>query len=274
MLLRMITGMVAWCLCKTDNKRSVKAETEAEAEVVLGGCYHDDVVYSLGYDANGVVELSGGTFTSLDTGFDGGAKAALHRHRQNYDPTRDIKLFIVALKPVKVIIGKEDEAYGLPPGPLVGDPPTVNVLGEHVAKGNDDVIRRAIEHVKQDCVRRGVDISGSTVTVSVKPHDEQEAFARCEKSPIVRERLGDGEPCDHPGCLSHVSHPCEGCNRVAGRVVCESCGANEAEEGADCVECDKNLCLACAGFGRDKNLCPACDRRRWLHWWTTSESAQ
>jgi hypothetical protein len=26
----------------------------------------------------------------------------------------------------------------------------------------------------------------------------------------------DGKPCDHPGCLSHVSHPCEGCGRIAG----------------------------------------------------------
>lgn len=24
-------------------------------------------------------------------------------------------------------------------------------------------------------------------------------------------------PCGHPGCLNHVSHPCEGCGRVAGR---------------------------------------------------------
>ena len=29
--------------------------------------------------------------------------------------------------------------------------------------------------------------------------------------------LPDGIPCDHPGCLSHVSHPCEVCGRVAGR---------------------------------------------------------
>ena len=27
----------------------------------------------------------------------------------------------------------------------------------------------------------------------------------------------DGEPCGHPGCLSHVTHPCEGCGRIAGR---------------------------------------------------------
>ena len=29
--------------------------------------------------------------------------------------------------------------------------------------------------------------------------------------------LPDGVPCKHPGCLHHVSHPCEGCGRVAGR---------------------------------------------------------
>lgn len=29
--------------------------------------------------------------------------------------------------------------------------------------------------------------------------------------------LRPGEPCDHPGCLSHVSHPCESCGRTAGR---------------------------------------------------------
>ena len=28
-----------------------------------------------------------------------------------------------------------------------------------------------------------------------------------------------GQPCPHPGCLSHVSHPCEGCGRVMGRIA-------------------------------------------------------
>jgi hypothetical protein len=27
----------------------------------------------------------------------------------------------------------------------------------------------------------------------------------------------DGEPCPHPGCLSHVTHPCDGCGRVGGK---------------------------------------------------------
>lgn len=30
---------------------------------------------------------------------------------------------------------------------------------------------------------------------------------------------GDGEPCDHAGCLSHHSHPCEGCGRIAGMPI-------------------------------------------------------
>lgn len=30
------------------------------------------------------------------------------------------------------------------------------------------------------------------------------------------ERLEDGEPCYHKGCLSHVTHPCELCGRIAG----------------------------------------------------------
>jgi hypothetical protein len=33
----------------------------------------------------------------------------------------------------------------------------------------------------------------------------------------VGSRLRDGEPCSHPGCLKHLTHPCEGCGRVGGR---------------------------------------------------------
>lgn len=29
--------------------------------------------------------------------------------------------------------------------------------------------------------------------------------------------IKDGEPCEHRGCLSHVTHPCEGCGRTGGR---------------------------------------------------------
>lgn len=54
-----------------------------------------------------------------------------------------------------------------------------------------------------------------------------EAAAECsgleDLKPFIEENaekamgLRDGEPCNHPGCLSHVSHPCEGCGRIGGR---------------------------------------------------------
>lgn len=31
--------------------------------------------------------------------------------------------------------------------------------------------------------------------------------------------LTDGKPCSHPGCLSHILHPCEGCGRIAGHTI-------------------------------------------------------
>lgn len=31
-----------------------------------------------------------------------------------------------------------------------------------------------------------------------------------------RGKYKDGEPCDHTGCLHHITHPCEGCGRIAG----------------------------------------------------------
>jgi hypothetical protein len=34
--------------------------------------------------------------------------------------------------------------------------------------------------------------------------------------------LRDGEPCEHPGCLQHIGHPCEGCGRTMGISVYES----------------------------------------------------
>ena len=27
------------------------------------------------------------------------------------------------------------------------------------------------------------------------------------------------KPCSHPGCLSHITHPCEVCGRTAGRLL-------------------------------------------------------
>lgn len=43
-------------------------------------------------------------------------------------------------------------------------------------------------------------------------------------------QLRDGEPCEHPGCLSHVSHPCEGCGRIAGRTIRTMKTTNELKQ--------------------------------------------
>lgn len=31
---------------------------------------------------------------------------------------------------------------------------------------------------------------------------------------VIWKKIKDGEPCGHPGCCSHVSHPCERCGRT------------------------------------------------------------
>lgn len=36
---------------------------------------------------------------------------------------------------------------------------------------------------------------------------------------VVTRPLKDGEPCGHPGCMHHVTHPCEGCGRISGHSV-------------------------------------------------------
>lgn len=44
----------------------------------------------------------------------------------------------------------------------------------------------------------------------------------------AQRKLERGEPCRHPGCLSHVSHPCESCGRVGGTITLDEALAIEA----------------------------------------------
>lgn len=43
-------------------------------------------------------------------------------------------------------------------------------------------------------------------------------------------QLPDGVPCGHAGCLSHLSHPCEGCGRIGGRRPIYNMEDNAAQE--------------------------------------------
>lgn len=80
-----------------------------ENDLHLGDCYHSGLAYALGYHANDELELDAKLFTNLDTGLDGNAMAALLDHRRHFDPSRDVERFIVALKPVKIIMNEEDD---------------------------------------------------------------------------------------------------------------------------------------------------------------------
>jgi len=64
---------------------------------------------------------------------------------------------------------------------------------------------------------------------------------------ITPAELRDGEPCKHPGCLSHYSHPCEGCGRIRGRRV--SITPVECRK-IYCIDCGKNV----TGLVRIENI--------------------
>jgi len=100
-------NMAALCL-------SIDIDT---SNVKLGGCYHTGRAYCLGYrttqelgsDGDGSeIELDTEIFTCLDSGLLGGARAALKKHREGFDSSKDIPRFIVELAAVRII----DEVIG------------------------------------------------------------------------------------------------------------------------------------------------------------------
>lgn len=52
----------------------------------------------------------------------------------------------------------------------------------------------------------------------MRPFQDDCEYVRYDDRWLGRKRnfLRDGVPCNHPGCLNHCSHPCEGCGRIAG----------------------------------------------------------
>ncbi len=56
-----------------------------------------------------------------------------------------------------------------------------------------------------------------------------------------------GEPCTlHQNCLAHVSHPCDGCGRIAGFEHCSECDKRLSQEEVSmkstlCTNCTFNL---------------------------------
>jgi len=75
-------------------------------------------------------------------------------------------------------------------------------------------------------LRKTIDIATDTLwkdTAEIAEKDKR--IAELESKSSVHEpdvHLEDGKPCSHKGCLSHITHPCEGCGRIAGRTVFKS----------------------------------------------------
>jgi len=81
----------------------------------------------------------------------------------------------------------------------------------------------------------------------------------------ARRKLERGEPCRHPGCLSHVSHPCEGCGRVGGTITLEEALAIEAENKRLAEENARLKAELAALKARRCETCRHCKQ------WTTSD---
>lgn len=69
----------------------------------------------------------------------------------------------------------------------------------------------------------------------------------------------DGVPCQHKGCLSHVTHPCEGCGRVAGRGVVNVIRRNLMTEKGYTPYCGGSCrMMPRTKFNGDQFCCPDC----------------
>lgn len=69
-------------------------------------------------------------------------------------------------------------------------------------------IRQALGITREECL--DANIAKLSVRYKGRAYSDAAAIARLDK-------LREGEACGHPGCLSHISHPCEGCGRIGGR---------------------------------------------------------
>jgi hypothetical protein len=93
----------------------------------------------------------------------------------------------------------------------------------------------------------------------------------------------DGEPCDHVGCSSHASHPCEGCGRIGcvslstvykqrHQELWEWCAENPEQGKDNCPYWEHNggtwehidgLCFACEIDSYAEDDCSTCPVAYW-----------
>ena len=63
---------------------------------------------------------------------------------------------------------------------------------------------------RQYCLSSDVDALETELTAL------REKYSTVNPNPQYPDGVACPHPCPHHGCLNHVSHPCEGCGRIAG----------------------------------------------------------
>jgi hypothetical protein len=106
-----------------------------------------------------------------------------------------------------IITGIQGEFYPCKPDIFAATYDPVELLGETLANA-------IIDHILACQQRFGKPITTSDVAHIIRQHLGE---TQPRELPPLPESPPDGVPCSHPGCLHHLSHPCEGCGRVGGR---------------------------------------------------------
>jgi len=61
-------------------------------------------------------------------------------------------------------------------------------------------------------------LDGHSTEIQVPLLNKKPPFGNPGDTLIIRPEHTQWEPCTHPGCKNHVSHPCEGCGRFWGEI--------------------------------------------------------
>lgn len=225
-----------------------KNQLTSEEKIEFDGCYHTGLAYSLGYQTSeGEIELAGETFTNLNTGLNGGAIESLRKHREQFDPNRDVEQFIVALKPVKIISGREeDENYKLEDDTVSG----CDFCCDDDRVDGKTLCQYCLDNMCEECKEQFINCDCEFIEdVHCQCHCTDDN-ARCDD---CNERLDD---C----CCDDA---CDDCGEWIENCVCDDCCVECGELDDDCI-CDDDDEF-CEEFVSDK-FCSmnAFARARWI----------
>jgi len=78
-------------------------------------------------------------------------------------------------------------------------------------------IKRIIIKDKKTCAVCGAVVANGEMAQAARVYICNSCVQEMVKNPIVEikaDGLMPGQPCSHPGCCAHITHPCEVCGRT------------------------------------------------------------